>query len=439
MLTEQEREETARIAKQLPLWQEKAKVGTETRLYRSNRLVKAKIKLSIPAQRVLLSMCAALSSQSQETARSVSWVRLTTAGLKQTFPSWRRNKNLASVLKEALKELETIRIEISDGPQKWKRIGLVYSSEYNYGDLFILADPSVKAHLFTLAEAKVQGRYTNQMLGDFSDFSSSYAIRLYDLLAAEAFKKRPYEITDLEEFRGQMGVEPHQYTKPSQLLKWVVDPAVAAINEKNVLPVECEPIYTENQAKIIGLRFNYLREVIEESFTLTENQAELIAEMREIGVTESRARELAHKPAAIIIKYLWAYRRRQENKSVGPGFFIDALEKNYELDEFKEFDPALERQERWKKKRHRLLMTFLALPSEDQEPVWDAYEEWVLNFTQETVVQAWQLSGREGIHSDARVRESFTDYLNNAPDTLLPKAEKIDPLGQVARVQQTFD
>lgn len=83
----------------------------------------------------------------------------------------------------------------------------------------------------------LEKRFTSYYIEDIRLLTSSYALRLYELIIAWRSTKQT-KVYELAEFRSMLGVEPHQYQSSSNFKARVLDPAVSQINERTNLKIE---------------------------------------------------------------------------------------------------------------------------------------------------------------------------------------------------------
>nr|WP_015060886.1 replication initiation protein RepM [Psychrobacter sp. DAB_AL43B]AFF18200.1 RepB [Psychrobacter sp. DAB_AL43B] len=94
--------------------------------------------------------------------------------------------------------------------------------------------------------------FTKYLLEQTATMTSNYSVRLYELLVQwKQAKKTP--MFELQEFRGQLGVEDDEYKAMSNFKIRVLDLAVEEINEKSDLKVKYENV--KKGRKIVGFAF----------------------------------------------------------------------------------------------------------------------------------------------------------------------------------------
>ena len=86
---------------------------------------------------------------------------------------------------------------------------------------------------------RLEEQFTRYEIGQISNLSSAYAVRLYELLISwRSVGKTP--IIELGEFRKRMGVLDDEYTRSDNFKKWVVENPIAQINEHTDITVKYE-------------------------------------------------------------------------------------------------------------------------------------------------------------------------------------------------------
>ena len=96
--------------------------------------------------------------------------------------------------------------------------------------------------------------FTSYYLKQTANFSSVYAIRLYELLMQwKSIYRTP--IYELEKIRGQLGIEENQYSRMESFKRRVLHVAIEQINESSDITVE----YTQHKKgrSISGFSFNF--------------------------------------------------------------------------------------------------------------------------------------------------------------------------------------
>lgn len=98
--------------------------------------------------------------------------------------------------------------------------------------------------------ANLKNRYTKYELVNIGAFTSTYTIRLYELCSQyRVYREREIKLDDLKNWLQVAD----KYSVYADFRKWVLEPALAEINDKSDLIVEYKPLKLGR--KIIGLHF----------------------------------------------------------------------------------------------------------------------------------------------------------------------------------------
>lgn len=101
--------------------------------------------------------------------------------------------------------------------------------------------------------------FTKYLLSNTINFKSVYSVRLYELMAQwKNATKGKTPIFELQQFRGQLGVEPDEYTRMSDFKTRVLEVAIAEINEHSDLTISYEQ--HKRGRKITGFSFKITAE-----------------------------------------------------------------------------------------------------------------------------------------------------------------------------------
>lgn len=123
-------------------------------------------------------------------------------------------------------------------------------------------------------------RFTSYEIEQVREFTSSYAIRLYELVISwEAKMETP--VIPIEDFRMRMGVDPGQYTLLSNFKSRVLTPAIEQINEHSDIEVEYEQ--HKQGRKIIGLSFSFKKN--------TRRESKLLERIRNASQADRRVKD----------------------------------------------------------------------------------------------------------------------------------------------------
>ncbi len=140
---------------------------------------------------------------------------------------------------------------------------------------------------FTFAPAvlplitRLEKHFTSYELEQVSNLTSTYAIRLYELIIAwRAIGKVP--TMNLQEFRAKLGVEEHEYKRMGQFKEKVLNLGIEQINQHTDILVEYEQY--KNGRTITGFSFKFVQKQKLETKTienLTENNSNTFIKLSE--------------------------------------------------------------------------------------------------------------------------------------------------------------
>lgn len=201
---------------------------------KSNHIISASYELSVLEQRLILSCIGQIrrdnAAISDETLYSVS-----VESLLDLCPT--KSNSIYEKLAEAARRLYERSISVQYKPDGSKSVGRksrfrwVQRVDYieKEGRIELRFSKDILPYLTSLSE-----RFTRYSLADVANMSSSYAIRLYELLVQyNDIGKREIELVQLR----QWFVLENKYPSIKDLKKWVIEPAINQINEHSPLQV----------------------------------------------------------------------------------------------------------------------------------------------------------------------------------------------------------
>jgi plasmid replication initiation protein len=101
--------------------------------------------------------------------------------------------------------------------------------------------------------SELKGKFTSYDLKNVAQFRSIYAFRIYEILVQfPDLKEQIFKINRLRELL----MLDDKYPKSYDFRKWVIDPAIASINDYSNIHVNVEPIKTGKE--ITSFRFKYV-------------------------------------------------------------------------------------------------------------------------------------------------------------------------------------
>ncbi|MHA1178942.1 replication initiation protein RepM [Psychrobacter faecalis] len=137
--------------------------------------------------------------------------------------------------------------------------------------------------------------FTKYLLEQTATMTSNYSVRLYELLVQwKQAKKTP--MFELQEFRGQLGVEDDEYKAMSNFKIRVLDLAVEEINEKSDLNIN----YTQKKKgrKIIGFTFTVHEKPKTKTDVISKERDASTADMFTVdGLNDKQLGRIARNPA----------------------------------------------------------------------------------------------------------------------------------------------
>ena len=123
---------------------------------------------------------------------------------------------------------------------------------------------NTRLHKYLLNLVEKGGNYTQYELWNVLSLKSKYSIRLYELFRSYAYQsKKEFEIDRL---RGLLCVE--NYARYPEFKRWVLDKAIAEINQYTDLKVSFKPVRTGRAHKITSVIFYITKKEIQKLFIL---------------------------------------------------------------------------------------------------------------------------------------------------------------------------
>lgn len=203
-------------------------------VYKSNALVEAAYRLSVQEQRIVLACISQVRRDEEVTDEVLYSVRA--ADLAQL--SGTAVEAAYSELKAAALRLKRREVRLTQEPNGKGKKPKIMITGWVQTIFYIEGEGRVelrftKDMLPYLTELTRQ--FTKYALADVAKMESTYAIRLYELLMQwDSLGSREIELEQLREWLQLEG----RYPSIKDFKKWVLDPAVAQINEHSPLTVE---------------------------------------------------------------------------------------------------------------------------------------------------------------------------------------------------------
>ncbi len=196
----------------------------------SNRLIEAKYKLTKYEQRMILAIC----SQLDKNAENFDTVRVSVSDMAK-FCNYEEKKGY-TLVKNTIMRLLTRTLQIKRENGGWYATHWLQSAEYIPSESVIeyRVDDKLKPELLQLKQA-----YLSTPALPLMEFRSDYSIRFY-LLLKKMLKIKDFEY-ELDFIRERFQLS-NSYQQISNLKNYVIEPALAEINEKSDINVEHEYI-----------------------------------------------------------------------------------------------------------------------------------------------------------------------------------------------------
>lgn len=211
--------------------------------YKSNKLIEASYRLTLQEQRLLLACIGKLDPQSLNTKMTI-----TVDEFKYIYPS--SKDNAERDLQLAVERLwdRSVLISNNDFKQEFRWIeskAIYYKGESKVELIF---STSVMPYL-----TKLEKQFTKIVLQNISQLSSSYTIRLYELLSQ--YKTIGRRVISVDEFRQFLRTN-NKYVDFKSLKQWVINPSLKELNEKTDLNIELNLIKKGRKIDSLDFQFN---------------------------------------------------------------------------------------------------------------------------------------------------------------------------------------
>lgn len=197
----------------------------------SNDIVKARYKLSISSQKLLLYLISHITYEERKEGKFLNELKFNLKEILLFYKSAGVNsfKDLKEKLKLSIKEIEKNPIAISfinkKGEEHYKNHPWYSTIEFNESrNIFIFSFNQKIANL--LLNIK---NYFKSNLKEYLHLKSSYAIDLYMLFRANEFKK-PQQTYSIKELKSILSIE-ENYERWDLLKRRVIDPAIEQLNQ----------------------------------------------------------------------------------------------------------------------------------------------------------------------------------------------------------------
>lgn len=238
----------------------KAPASANVAVAKSNDLVNAVYRLSL-VEAQLLHFCIAWAREHQLGLSTDKPLRLRVSDFAERFGL--SSSHAYQQAKDALEALYQRDITLYDTDAETGKREVIrtrWLTQYSYidgaGVITVIFTPKVIQHITRLEKA-----FTSYNLTEIANFSSYYAVRLYELLMQ--FKDKGWRTISIEDLRAAFGLAPTEYKIMRDLKRRTVDVAVAQINELSDWKVSYQN--HKHGVKITGLTFNIRKKPVKEA------------------------------------------------------------------------------------------------------------------------------------------------------------------------------
>jgi len=218
-------------------------------IVKDNSLISASYSMNVVEQRIIL-LAIAKSRQMQVPLSPIQYININVDEYIANFNI--SGNSVYENIKEGCRQLfnREFKYVKNDGTRVLSRwISSIQYHDKN-GSLSLLFSTELIPFI-----SELEKRFTSYFLKDISKLSSSYAIRLYELIIAwKSTHKTP--IFEISHFRESLGVASNEYLDIRNFKRRVLDLAINQINEYSNIRIECEQ--HKKGRKITGFSFSFV-------------------------------------------------------------------------------------------------------------------------------------------------------------------------------------
>ncbi|MGY0160762.1 replication initiation protein [Edwardsiella tarda] len=217
--------------------------------YKSNALIEASYKLTLQEQRFLLVCISRLKSgEDAPSSDEQKTMTITAAEFHEAFPDMGR-QHAEAKLREAIDRLWDRSVIIRDENKREEFRWVQYRGQYLKGEarVEITFSDAIMPYL-----TQLKGQFTRVVVKNVSSLSSTYSIRIYELL--QQFRSTGDRTIALDDFRSMLDLD-DKYADFKILNRDLIKPAIAELNEKSDLTVAIETV--KKGRKVTALRFRF--------------------------------------------------------------------------------------------------------------------------------------------------------------------------------------
>lgn len=218
------------------------------KVYKSNKLIEARYKLTLTEQKILLY---AASQIDKFTGDNSTILNMSVADFFMIAGLDEKSKNQKHIRKVA-KDLKNKELSIEQPDGGWLDMNWLASSEYHPGKGIIELEFSqkMKPHLLLL-----KNKFSSYPLAEVMQLNSKYSIRLYELLIQWQYSSHKSLIMKVDELRKKMGLEDNEYERFDNFELWVIKKSIKELNEVSNITIDYEKIRVGRS--VDSIKFNF--------------------------------------------------------------------------------------------------------------------------------------------------------------------------------------
>ena len=271
---------------------------TENLVVKSNELITASYAMTVNEQRLLLACISQIDSRQKLEGDAV--FTLTVEQARDLFYSRGDQRHAYRDLQVAAERLfeRKVRIDLGGNEELLTRFVQTVRFSHDVHKVELRFATGILPYL-----SQLEQNFTQYRLSNIVQLTSSYAIRIYELLVSWAGQGVLFKELEIDEFRDLLALD-GKYQKISELKARVVAPALEQINDSTDFELDISFRKSRRTVKWIQLRFNRKAEVAradaEAKAARLERQAHNAAakakrEAEEKALAAERKKQAAHE------------------------------------------------------------------------------------------------------------------------------------------------
>ena len=309
---------------------------TENLVVKSNELITASYAMTVNEQRLLLACISQIDSRQKLEGDAV--FTLTVEQARDLFYSRGDQRHAYRDLQVAAERLfeRKVRIDLGGNEELLTRFVQTVRFSHDVHKVELRFATGILPYL-----SQLEQNFTQYRMSNIVQLTSSYAIRIYELLVSWAGQGVLFKELEIDEFRDLLALD-GKYQKISELKARVVAPALEQINDSTDFELEVSFRKSRRTVKWIQLRFNRKAEVAraeaEAKAARLERQAHNAAAKAKREAEETAAAEEATHKAEAEARAARFQKRLKAVREFFPGFakgtvFVGKSGKRYVADD----------------------------------------------------------------------------------------------------------